>query len=93
MGLPTKLPFLHWERHLAARLSWLEATPTTAILDYRLEWRHAACPAIYDVITVAAPGSKNFLAASVSPFLGRIIKVDVPCATRSRLAFHTSDSA
>jgi len=26
--LPMKLKFFLWERHLAARISWLEATPT-----------------------------------------------------------------
>ena len=41
----------------------------------------------------AALGSENFGALIFSPLPGRIINVDVPWATRSRFAFHTSDSA
>jgi hypothetical protein len=35
-ALPMKLLILLWERHLAAMVSWLEATPTMAELHYRI---------------------------------------------------------
>jgi hypothetical protein len=35
-ALPMKLLIFLWERHLAAMVSWLEATPTMAELHYRI---------------------------------------------------------
>jgi hypothetical protein len=35
-ALPMKLSVFLWERHLAAMVSWLEATPTKAELHYRI---------------------------------------------------------